>query len=206
MSKIEQLFVTQVYRAELSSRTGRALNEELGAGALYLAREDQAGRRWCKENGYPGYTSYASLTDLPARIPAFADLTIAIDAHSRAFARALDFELPGRKLVMDSLWVNVLDPGGQHSAHIHPQSVLSGTYYVAVPAGASALKLEDPRLGLMMAAPARRPKARTHNRSFVYLEPKVGTLLMWESWLRHEVPVNKARGKRISVSFNYRLD
>jgi uncharacterized protein (TIGR02466 family) len=26
---------------------------------------------------------------------------------------------------------------------------------------------------------------------------------MWESWLRHEVPLNQAEEDRISVSFNY---
>ena len=30
-----------------------------------LAAEDAAGQAWCKANGYGGYTSYASLDDLP---------------------------------------------------------------------------------------------------------------------------------------------
>jgi uncharacterized protein (TIGR02466 family) len=204
MAKIEQLFVTQLYRAEVNGRTGAALLSELADSCLLLSREDTAGRRWCKDNDYPGYTSYASLTDLALRLPAFADLTGLIDGHVADFARELDFDLGGRRLVMDSLWANVLDPGGHHAAHIHPQSVVSGTFYVAVPEGASALKLEDPRLGLMMAAPPRRAKARPHNRSFAYVAPKPGTLLLWESWLRHEVPVNNAKAKRISISFNYR--
>jgi uncharacterized protein (TIGR02466 family) len=93
--------------------------------------------------------------------------------------------------------------GAVHTAHIHPKSVISGTYYVAVPEGAGALKLEDPRLGLMMAAPSRRPSAARDNQTFVYLEPKAGKLFLWESWLRHEVPPNRAHGERISVSFNY---
>ena len=204
MAKIEQLFVTQLYRAELTGKSAAALIDELAQSCLLLAREDGAGRRWCKENDYPGYTSYASLTDLAMRLPAFEELTAVIDAHVADFAKDLDFDLSGRKLAMDSLWANVLDPGGHHAAHIHPQSVISGTFYVAIPDGASALKLEDPRLGLMMAAPPRRAKAKVHNRSFVYVEPKAGTLLLWESWLRHEVPVNNAKAKRISVSFNYR--
>ena len=33
--------------------------------------------------------------------------------------------------------------------------------------------------------------------------PAEGMLLLWESWLRHEVPLNRAQGNRISVSFNY---
>jgi uncharacterized protein (TIGR02466 family) len=204
MAKIEALFVTQLYRAELSGAAAIRLNEELAQSCALLAVEDAAGKRWCKENSYPGYTSYASLTDLDIRLPAFADLIAVLNGHVASFARAADFDLGGRKLVIDSLWVNVLDPGGHHAAHIHPQSVVSGTYYVTVPPGASALKIEDPRLGLMMAAPPRRAKAKLGNRGFVYVEPKQRTLLLWESWLRHEVPPNKAKAKRVSVSFNYR--
>ena len=84
--------------------------------------------------------------------------------------------------------------------------MISGTYYVAVPDGASALKLEDPRLTQMMAAPAQKVRIRNDNRRFVYIAPSAGTLLLWESWLRHEVPVNAAKTERISVSFNYRRD
>ena len=48
----------------------------------------------------------------------------------------------GRRLRLDSLWVNLLRPGGSHSGHIHPHSVVSGTVYIAVPQGSGALKLE----------------------------------------------------------------
>ena len=89
---------------------------------------------------------------------------------------------------LDSLWVNILKPGAAHSGHIHPHSVLSGTVYVATPPGASALKLEDPRLPLMMAAPPRRAVAPDAARSCGDLTPEPGTVLMWESWLRHEGP------------------
>jgi uncharacterized protein (TIGR02466 family) len=56
---------------------------------------------------------------------------------------------------------------------------------------------------MMMAAPPRRRDADEALQSFVYLTPKPGTVLMWESWLRHEVPPNGAKTDRISVSFNY---
>ncbi len=90
-------------------------------------------------------------------------------------------------------------------AHIHPHSAISGTYYVSVPVGASAIRFEDPRLGFMMAAPMRKPSARRENRAFVDFAPKAGSVLLWESFLRHEVPVNRARTPRISVSFNYAM-
>ena len=41
-------------------------------------------------------------------------------------------------------------------------------------------------------------------QQFVYFQPVAGDVLLWESWLRHEVPMNLAEDHRISVSFNYR--
>jgi uncharacterized protein (TIGR02466 family) len=81
--------------------------------------------------------------------------------------------------------------------------VVSGTYYVDTPAGASALKLEDPRHAMMMAAPPRLEDAPEDERTFVYVTPKAGDVLMWESYLRHEVVANAARKSRVSISFNY---
>jgi uncharacterized protein (TIGR02466 family) len=200
-SSIETLFATRLYRAEL----GRGLNGDLERAALSIAQEDRAGRRWAKEHGYKGYTSYASLDDLPLRAPAFADLVKQLDRHVRDFAKALEFEMAGRKLALDSLWVNVMDRGAVHTAHIHPHSAISGTYYVALPKGSSSIRFEDPRLAMMMAAPPKRESARRANQTFVTVVPKPGTLLLWESFLRHEVPQNAAKGARISVSFNYAL-
>jgi len=200
MTATGSFFATQIYRAQLPAR----LNGELEHACLVLAREDRAGQRWAKAHGYPGYTSYASLNDLPERMPEFTALARLIDRHVAAFARALDFDLGRRRLKLDSLWANVMPGGGVHGGHIHPHAAISGTYYVSVPRGASAIKFEDPRLPLMMAAPMRKANAKAANRTFVTVEPKAGTLLLWESWLRHEVPLNTARGRRISVSFNYR--
>ena len=72
--------------------------------------------------------------------------------------------------------------------------------------GAASIKFEDPRHAMMMAAPARRKGAREGLRGFVYPKPETGDVLLWESWLRHEVPMNMAEEERISVSFNYRWE
>jgi uncharacterized protein (TIGR02466 family) len=76
--------------------------------------------------------------------------------------------------------------------------------YIAMPDGASAIKFEDPRHAMMMYAPPRKAKAADANRAFIYRAPRPGEALFWESWLRHEVPVNGSEGERITVSFNYR--
>lgn len=201
---IRNLFPTSLFDADLTTERGWAtLAEDLCDAVHMLAQEDRAGRAWCKANAYPGYTSYASLDDLPSRATAFADLKRILDRQVAAFAQDLHFDLGGRRLKLDSLWVNMLEPKGAHSGHIHPHSVISGTLYLATPPGAGALKLEDPRLPMMMAAPALTAEAPENHRRFVYLQPSPGTLYLWESWLRHEVVANAARQARISISFNY---
>jgi uncharacterized protein (TIGR02466 family) len=170
---------------------------------LSIAEEDSAGQAWSHANGYKGYTSYASLDDLTVRNPTFAELKRQLDGHARDFAKALYLDLGKRKLRLDSIWINVLEPGGVHTGHIHPNCALSGTYYVDVPANASALKLEDPRQPMRMAAPGKRADAPESERTFVYVTPKTGDVLMWESFIRHEVPMNTAKKSRVSVSFNY---
>ena len=200
MAQTRSLFVTRLYHSTLKGID----QPELEASCLAIAEGDEAGQNWCEENGFPGYTSYASLTDLPWRFPIFADLVKVLDKHVTAFARDLEFDLQGKDLKLEDIWINTLPEGGIHTAHIHPHSVISGTTYVAMPDGAGAIKFEDPRLAMMMAAPARTMNAREAMKQFVYVAPKVGGVLLWESWLRHEVPMNMAEDDRISVSFNYR--
>jgi uncharacterized protein (TIGR02466 family) len=195
------LFATLLYQEPLGDDD---LLEALEDSCLQLAEDDMAGRRWCRENHYRGYTSYASLDDLPIRDPNFADLKRLLDKHVAKFAKACAFDLGGKKLKLDSLWVNVLDGKGGHGAHIHPHSVVSGTLYVALPKGARGLKLEDPRLAMMMAAPTRREDAPEELQRFIEILPEPGTVLLWESWLRHEVPPGSGKEERISISFNYR--
>ena len=199
---VRSLFATRFYEGALEDP---ALLADLDASCRALAEEDEAGRRWSKAHGYRGYTSYASLNDLPVRDPAFADLVRRLNRHVAAFADACAFDLGGRRLRLDSLWANVLKPGGAHSGHIHPHSLVSGTCYVAVPPGAGALKLEDPRLPMLMAAPSRRADAAEDLKTFVYADPRPGSVFLWESWLRHEVVPGTGRDERISISFNYRL-
>ncbi len=197
---VRQLFATPVYEGQLDDP---ALVAELDHSVRSLAEDDVAGRRWAKAHGYRGYTSYASLNDLPRRDPAFAELKRRLDTHVARFAEACAFDLGRRRLRLDSLWVNLLRPGGAHTAHLHPHSAVSGTVYVAVPEGAGGLKLEDPRLPMMMAAPPRLADAPEPLRTFVELTPRPGAVVLWESWLRHEVPAGTGKGERISVSFNY---
>ena len=203
MSYITSLFATRLYHAALSE-LGQAVDQsELKSSCLTIAEDDEAGQAWCEKNDFPGYTSYSSLNDLDWRFPIFKNVVQALDKHVEAFCRDLELDLSKKKITLDSLWINILPFGGIHTAHIHPHSVISGTTHVAMPEGTSAIKFEDPRLAMMMAAPTRTKDAREELRNFIYAKPRAGDVLLWESWLRHEVPMNMVDENRISVSFNY---
>jgi uncharacterized protein (TIGR02466 family) len=193
------LFLTQLYEAELADEE---LLRSLAHSIRTLSEDDRAGRRWSKDHRYPGYTSYASLDDLPRRDPTFADLAKILARHAAQFANDCAFDLP-RKLKLDSLWANLLKAAGHHSGHIHPHSIISGTLYIEVPTGSGPIRFEDPRLPLMMAAPTRSIDAPESLQTFVTVEPRAGLLLMWESWQRHEVLPGQGKAERLSISFNF---
>ena len=202
MAKTKLLFSTPLYHASLTD-SGNFDMGELEKSCWSIAQEDEAGQKWCDENNYPGYTSYASLSDLTWRSPFFEELKHLLDLHVKTFVEELDFDLEGRNLKLEDLWINILPEGGNHSAHIHPNSVISGTTYISMPSGSSAIKFEDPRHSMMMAAPSRIKDAKEYLKPFIYVNPSVGDVLLWESWLRHEVPANNSSEERISISFNY---
>ncbi len=203
MKVIKQLFVTQLYVAKLSDVNIIDILE-LEASCRSIAEDDLAGQQWCKDNGYSGYTSYASLSDLTWRFPIFSELKDILDNHVANFVQKLDFDLDNRDIVLEDMWINILAEGGSHSSHIHPQSAISGTTYVSIPEGAGEIRFEDPRLQFMMSAPPRKKEARPELKTFHSHRPVAGEVLLWESWLRHEVRQNGSTSERVSISFNYK--
>ncbi len=131
------------------------------------------------------------------------ELNRQLDRHVRAYAKAQDWDLGGRRLEMTDCWVNIMPFATVHSLHLHPNSVVSGTYYVATPKGCAGLKFEDPRLASFMAAPPRLAERRPSNQVFVTYPASAGHVILFESWLRHEVAANPVKAERISLSFNY---
>ncbi|WP_291200735.1 TIGR02466 family protein [Hyphomonas sp.] len=197
---MRQLFTTLIEEIAVGDA---ALRESLERAIWVLSEDDTAGNDWCEREGYPGYTSYASLDDLPQRFPEVGALKKHLDKAAAKYAKALHWDMDSLTLELDAIWVNVLGEGGHHSGHIHPGSVISGTYYVCVPEGAGRIRFEDPRLAMMMAAPQLTDTAPEAARRFVYVSPAEGHCLLWESWLRHEVMPSQTEEARISVSFNY---
>ena len=200
---VQALFPTLVYAAPLQGKGTVALNRELLREAGQIREQDAEGRRWSARRYPGGYTSYGSLCHLNRMSSTFATLEQKLKRHVRAYVKSLELDMDGRQLVMTDCWINVMPRQVVHTMHLHPLSTISGTYYVQTPRGCPGLKVEDPRVDRFMAAPPRRADARRENQPWVTLPAKAGHLVLFESWLRHEVPPNPVAGVRVSVSFNY---
>ena len=200
---IRAWFPTFVYDAPLLKAGGAAFARELLAESRRIREHDAEGRNWCRKNYPAGYTSYASLCRLHKAFSTFTRLETLLRPHVDAFARRLDWNLGAGRLRMTDCWVNVMPRGAAHGLHLHPLSVLSGTYFVKTPRGCSKIRLEDPRLDKFMAAPPRRASCRPKNLQHVTYPAEAGRVILFESWLRHEVGPNPAGAERVSVSFNY---
>ena len=197
------LFPTLIHTVRLQQRGWQSFNRQLLSECQQLAHDDVAGQRWSAKSYPGGYTSYNSVSRMHQMSPTFAQLERTLNRHVRTFARALQLDLEGRELSMTECWVNIMPHHVVHGLHLHPLSTISGTYYVQTPKGCSAIKFEDPRLDRFMAAPPRRQDCKPEHRPWFLVPAEAGKVVLFESWLRHEVAPNPAKTERVSISFNY---
>jgi uncharacterized protein (TIGR02466 family) len=190
-------FQTLVYYQDL--KTPKNFNGELLEECRKIKEFDRKGRAWSKKNYLGGYTSYGSMARLHQFSSSFADLERRIRPHVNSYIRELGYDLRGHELWMTDCWLNMMPAQVAHGLHLHPNSFISGTYYVSTPKDSAGIKFEDPRLPSFMNCPPRKDPTST----FVTFPAKAGKVVLFESWLRHEVPASANTEERVSVSFNY---
>lgn len=201
---IQTFFPTTLLKKRAPSKLSSAeFLKRLEKTCKGVSEIDEAGRKWSQENYPGGFTSYSSMNKLWEFSSDFAQLKTWIDREVKTFSKSLDLDLLEGSLEMTSFWANLMGPMSQHSFHLHPLSTISGTFYVRTPKNAGGFRIEDPRISSFMASPPRHQKASTANQRYITLKPREGELLLFESWLKHEVPANRDPQPRISVSFNY---
>ncbi len=201
---IQKLFPTLVLFEPLAGTPVlKKLSSDLIDDVNHLMEIDEEGFRWSQKNYIGGYTSYNSICNLHKRSSSFAKLEQLVNKKVSQLEKSLEWDLMDGKLEMTSCWVNVMPPMAHHSFHLHPLSAISGTFYLQVPRGSGSLKLEDPRSGLLMGSPPKKANAKKAHQPIFEIKPKEGHVVLFESWLRHEVPANTSEEPRVSISFNY---
>lgn len=197
------LFTSAIYRKSLTIPQKNRFNKELAEECYNLQRIDELGQQWSAKNYLGGYTSYSSYSNMHTWSSTFALLEKKITPHVYRFLESQGYDVKGKTLCMSTFWVNIMGHQTTHSWHVHPRSVVSGTYYVQLPKDGVGIKFEDPRMNFMMSCLPKKDKLPIELQNFVAIKPKEGDIVLFESWMRHEVPPNPSQTDRISVSFNY---
>lgn len=204
-SRVEMVFPSYIYRGQLSRPQATRLNRDLITEISALEELDVEGRRWSRNNYHNGYSSYSSMDQLHLTSPNFGELEKLLRPHVRKFIKALKWDLSRGTPSMTTCWANSMGQGTHHTLHTHPLCVISGVYYVNMPKGSSPFKIEDPRMGFLMAAPPRLGSAPANEQNYLTILSKPGEFILFESWMRHEVPPHRGNQARISISFNYEI-
>jgi uncharacterized protein (TIGR02466 family) len=96
-------------------------------------------------------------------------------------------------------WINMHDRGGFNFLHMHEGSLLSGSFYVSVPAGSGQFVFRDPRPGVLNGS----IKGGVPNgHADVHLTPSAGLLVLFPCWMEHYVEPHDSDEPRITVAFN----
>jgi uncharacterized protein (TIGR02466 family) len=162
------------------------MNARMGAALKAMALEPEHGQAWQSQH---------ELHELEA----FAELMGHVgDATTTALER---LKIAYRKFEITACWATVNAPGRGHAKHAHPNSFLSGVYYVQTQSGADTINFHDPRAQpAIIRPPVTELVAANADQAVITVTD--GTLVLFPSWLEHSVDENASDRVRISLSFN----
>ncbi len=121
------------------------------------------------------------------------------DTIRAACASALTEMGRGEQAFVLQSWVNLHDRGGFNFLHLHEGSLLSGSFYLKVPAGSGAFVFRDPRPGVIHSS---IKGAVPNGHSDIHLTPSAGLLVLFPCWMEHYVEPHDNDEPRITIAFN----
>jgi uncharacterized protein (TIGR02466 family) len=182
------LFPTRIWQASLPALAPQLQQWIAAVLALRVAHPQPAGRTnrqgWNSED--------MSILEQPV----FAPLRRAI--HSGCAAALGEMGVRGIPFALQS-WINLHDRGGFNFLHVHEGCLLSGCFYLSVPAGSGKLVFRDPRPGVIHGYVKG---AVPNGYSDIRLAPETGLLVLFPCWMEHFVEPHESDEPRISISFN----
>ncbi|MAS97186.1 MAG: hypothetical protein CMO55_28685 [Verrucomicrobiales bacterium] len=189
----EDWFPTSVWYFDLDDIPARHL--EMIDDLRRLREEDEIGVTG--RSTELGWHSHVDLHENPIFAPI---MRAALDGGMEVAAHQ-DWDLDRVEIFVINSWGIINPKYGYNAMHNHPSSVLSGVYYIKAPENCGDIVFRDPReVCQMVVLPTKKQNRWTYQR--VFYRPKEGRLLIFPSWLLHEVKPNLSEEERICVSFN----
>jgi len=109
-----------------------------------------------------------------------------------------------KKWIITSIWGNIMKEGGYQHRHCHSNSFISGILYLSLPLGSSLTRFHRREFGGDTFTFSNESGEITeYNNLTVDLNGiKEGDLVLFPSYIIHDVPINKSKSDRITIAFN----
>ena len=135
----------------------------------------------------------------------FNELRVFIEEHIQKYVEDVICPLnKSLEFYITQSWLNVNKPNTAHEVHVHNNSLISGVYYFT---NDSLIRFRNPtpqhkQVIHIEPDPASLNLWNSFMRDHATLISKEKTLILFPSWLQHEVPINTSSSDRISIAFN----
>ncbi|MEE3718795.1 TIGR02466 family protein [Tumidithrix elongata RA019] len=188
-------FPTAVWNFDLD--THEKLNQDL-LSAIYAEKQrDAQGVNWSNSLGWH------SVDNLHQKHP-FKPLMDIVLTNATEVANCLAWDLSKYTVTVNNCWALVNGKFSSNFLHNHPNSLLSGAYYVQAAEECGGLFFRDPREVTHMTMPPLTELTPWTLQKVTY-KPIPGRMIIFPSWLLHGVEPNLSEDERVTVSFNLGL-
>lgn len=178
------MFAVPLYRAQL--------------GRAYTA-DEQAFFRQALAGAVPAISNYSSPDKSVLNAPVLASLRAFAQSHLDQYLKTVFNTSNQVQLKITQSWLTLSGKGQSHHIHTHPNSVVSGVFYInlAPQDGISFYRNEDNIWYELI-----RQQDNYYNAYQYFVQSNVGDLLLFPSNVRHGVREVTADIQRVSLSFN----
>ena len=146
-----------------------------------------------KQNQHNSISHEQNVLDMPE----LGKLRERIQFQLRVFWRDFMCASCDAELKLQQSWVNITENGAHHHRHWHTNSMYSGVvFWCDHSARITFINPRYPQLDFDTHT------SHESNSAIWRVEPKLGLMLIFPSWLEHQVETNRSGGERISLSFN----
>ena len=171
-------------------------NKEYSQYIYDLQKEDSKGQKLSNVNGW-----HSPFFDLSSREAVGYKFLMKIQPYIADVFKSYGWVFNPQKVKCSGMWAIINKKGNFNTEHIHPNSNLSGAYYVSAPKNCGKFKVVNPHSISRDKFPPRE-NPNELNRLVAEHEIEDGDLLIFPSYLPHSVLPNQSDDDRIVISFN----
>jgi|TARA_X000000368_G_scaffold68980_1_gene49890 uncharacterized protein (TIGR02466 family) len=127
----------------------------------------------------------------------------------KGLSKHSEFYLDYKKFEYSALWFNINKKGDYNISHHHPDCELSGVLWIKTPPNCGVIEFESSCNYFAfnyLHSLNEEYKYDTKNYPLYTFNPTEGRMLIFPSYLRHQVEPNESDEERISVSFNLTIE